>query len=201
MQTLAFFFFIGVTSLIFSRVEHLSYVDGIYFVIVTTLTIGFGDITPQTTISKVLAFPVTIVGIALLALIVRSIVRLLSDRARRRKLAIKKRLKAKLAEKKTTHRGSIWRQWAKRPEGLNALPKLERSLSLQQELIRLRSDDWRRERRANMKSMAIGLVVFLVFWFIGAMIFHLVEVFPRCANVALGIRELFILLLHVLCSG
>jgi len=183
-------------SLIFSRVEHLSYVDGIYFLIVTTLTIGFGDITPHTTIGKVLAFPVTIVGIALLALIVRSIVRLLSDRARRRKLALKKRLKAKLAEKKTTHRGSIWRQWAKRPQG-SALPKLERSLSLQDELIRLRSDDWRRERRANMNSMAIGLVVFLVFWFIGAMIFHLVEVFPQCTNVALGIRERFILLLHV----
>jgi potassium channel subfamily K len=178
MQTLSFFFFLGIVALIFSKIETLSYVGGIYFLIVTTLTIGFGDIVPHTTVVRVLIFPVTVVGIALLALIVKSIVRLLSDRARRRRLALKKRLKAIVAEKERSHPGyaSKLRQWAKRPSEPAVLPKLERTLSLQEELIKLRTSDWERERRANLRNMAICFAVFLVFWFIGAMIFHLVEV-------------------------
>jgi potassium channel subfamily K len=176
VQTLAFFFFLGIVALIVSKAEQVTYVNGIYFVVVTTLTIGFGDITPQTPVIKVLTFPFTLVGITLLALIVRSIVRLLADRARRRKLALKNRLKSKLAEKKRTYAGygSKLRPWAMRPQ--NETPKMEMSLSLQEELIKLRTEDWKRERRANIRSMAIGLSVFFIFWTVGAMIFHFVEV-------------------------
>lgn len=144
--------------------------------VVTTLTIGFGDVTPNTAVMKVFTFPFTIIGITLLALIVTSIVRLLSDRARRRKIALKKRLKQKTKEKQRIHAGygSKMRPWLKHPGGDG--PKLKRSLTLQEELQKLREDDWKRERRANLKSMIIGLTVFLIFWFVGAMIFHFVEV-------------------------
>jgi potassium channel subfamily K, other eukaryote len=139
IQTLIFFLFVGITALAFSQVEKTSYVDGIYYIIVTTLTIGFGDITPQTTIMKVLTFPFLIIGVALLAFIVTSIVRLLEDRDRRRKLELKKQRKRRASE------------------------------SLQEQ-------DRKRERRANLKGMAIGLTIFLFFWFIGALIFNFVEV-------------------------
>src|SRR5579871_2201366 len=99
LQTLAFFVFIGVCALIFSKAESTTYVNGIYFMVVTILTIGFGDITPHTTSMKVLTFPFAVIGITILAIIVTSIVRLLSDRARRRKLQMKKRLKEKTSEK------------------------------------------------------------------------------------------------------
>ena len=177
MQTLVFFLFIGITGLIFCKVEGTTYVDGLYYMVVTTLTIGFGDITPNTAAMKVLTFPFTIIGITLLALIVTSIVRLLSDRARRRKLELKKRLKKKVSEKKRIHAGygSKLTPWAaKTPKGDG--PRLKKSLTLQQELERLREDDWKRERRANIKSMALGFSVFLIFWFIGALIFNFVEV-------------------------
>jgi potassium channel subfamily K len=175
VQTLAFFFFIGIVALIDSQVEGFTYVNGIYFVVVTTLTIGFGDISPQTPVIKVLTFPFTLIGISLLALIVRSIVRLLADRARRRKLALKNRLHTKMEEKKRTYAGygSKLRPWAMRPP---KSPKSEMNLSLQEELVKLRTDDWKRERKANLRSMSIGLAVFFIFWFIGAMIFSFVQV-------------------------
>src|SRR5579862_3223445 len=148
MQTLIFFLFTGIAALIFTKVEGTTYVDGIYYMVVTTLTIGFGDLTPQTAVMKVLTFPFTIIGITLLALIVTSIVRLLSDRARRRKIELKKRLKKKASEKKRIHAGygSKLRPWAKEePRGDG--PRLKRSLTLQEELQKLREDDWKRERR------------------------------------------------------
>jgi len=171
-----FFLFTGICALIFSKVEGTSYVDGIYYMVVTTLTIGFGDLTPQTVALKVLTFPFTIVGIALLALIVTSIVRLLSDRARRRKNELKKRLKQKAKEKKRIHAGygSKLTPWKAKGHGDGL--KLKRSLTLQEELRTLREDDWRRERRANLRSMATGMSVFFIFWFVGAMIFNFVEV-------------------------
>jgi potassium channel subfamily K len=177
MQTLTFFLYTGITALIVCKVEGLTYVNGIYYIVVTTLTIGFGDITPNTAVIKVLTFPFTIIGITLLALIVTSIVRLLSDRARRRKIALKKRLKARAAEKKKIHAGygSRLRPWSRRSRGGGDELKLKRSMTLQEELVKLRQDDWKRERRANLRSMATGFSVFLVFWFIGALIFHFVE--------------------------
>ena len=170
LQTLIFFFFLGISALIFSRAEGLTYVDGIYYTVVTTLTIGFGDITPQTSAMKVFTFPFTIIGITLLAVIVTSIVRLLSDRARRRKLQMKKLLKEKASEKK-------------RKSAQASGQRLKRSLTLQEELHKLSEDDWKRQTRANLRSMAVGLSVFFFFWFIGALIFHCIEVHTTCLYI------------------
>jgi len=169
VQTLIFFFFVGVWALIFSQTESLTYVDGIYFVVVTTLTIGFGDITPHTAAMKVLIFPFTVIGITLLAVIITSIVRLLSDRARRRNLQIKKQLKAKASEKK--------RKAAQKAAQSPERPRLKRSLTLQEELHQLAEEDWRRQSRNNLKSVLIGLAVFFAFWFLGALIFCFIEVY------------------------
>ena len=200
MQTLVFFLFTGIAGLIFCKVERTTYVDGIYYMVVTTLTIGFGDIIPETKTMKVLTFPFTIIGIALLALIVTSIVRLLADRARRRKLELKKRLKKKVSEKKRIHAGygSKLRPWSARPPSGDG-PRLKRSLTLQEELMKLHEDDWKRQRRANLKSMVTGFTVFLIFWFIGALIFHFVEVrihLLKMLTIAMGIRQFSLLLLH-----
>ena len=176
MQTLIFFLFIGIYALIFCKIEGVTYVDGIYYTVVTTLTIGFGDMVPHTAIMKVLTFPFVIIGIALLALIVTSIVRLLADRARRRKLELKKRLKKNISDRKRLHAGYGSRliPWAARGKN-RAGPRLKRSLTLQEEIEKLREDDWKRERRANLKSMVTGFTVFVIFWSIGALIFYFVE--------------------------
>lgn len=163
IQTLSFFIYLGIIALIFCRVERYTYVQSLYFMVVTTLTIGFGDIAPKTTAFKVLTFPFTIIGITLLALIVTSIVQLLADRARRQKAAIKMLQKEKAR--------------AKAAKAAKPSQPLKRTLTLQEELIKLREEEWIRERRANLSRVVVGLLVFLVFWFIGAVIFHLIEVY------------------------
>jgi potassium channel subfamily K, other eukaryote len=200
IQTLMFVFVIGVSGLLFSKIENTTYVDGIYWMVTTTLLIGFGDITPHTAIMKVLAFPLIIIGVVLLAFIVTSIVQIVSDRARRRKLELKQRLKRKLSEQKRLHAIRKFRlnPWRTR-EDIEEL-KLRRSLTLQEELEKLRKDDKRRERRANLRNMAIGFCVFLVFWLVGALIFHLVEVLPFYSEAdppAVGIWQCPLLLLCV----
>ena len=177
MRTLLFFLFTGIAALVFCKVEHVTYVDGIYYIVVNTLLIGFGDVIPKTTTMKVLTFPFIIIGIALLALVVKSIVQVLTDRAQRRKMEQQKRLKKKLSEKKRIHAGygSKIRSWATRSLNGDG-PKLNRNLTLQDELIMLRDDDWKRERRANLKSIFVGFSVFFIFWFVGALIFNFVEV-------------------------
>jgi len=191
VQTLMFFFFIGIAALIFSKAEGYTFITGIYFMIVTTLTIGFGDITPHTTAMKVLVFPFAVLGLSLLAVIVTSIVRLLSDRARRRKLQMAKRLKEQTTEKKRLFGAlpKLSRPNSKAvsintddPDGLKPTLSMKTNMSLQEELYKLREEDWRRERRANIQAMAIGMAIFFVFWFIGALIFHFVEVRPFSLN-------------------
>jgi len=164
-QTLSFFLYLGLIALLFSRIEHYTYVQSIYFMVVTTLTIGFGDIAPKTTAFKVLTFPFTMIGITLLALIVTSIVRLLADRARRRKAAMKMQRKSRKNELQINPR----KKQAKPPP-------LQHTLTLQEQLVKVREEDWIRERRANLRRVVIGLSVFLLFWCIGAVIFHLIEV-------------------------
>lgn len=169
VQILIFFFFIGICALIFSKAEGITYVNGIYYMVVTTLTIGFGDITPHTAVMKVFTFPFAVIGLTLLAVVVTSIVKLLSDRARRRKLAMTKRLKEKSSEKKRILAKS-------KSSSEEKESKMNRNLTLQEELHKLRAEDWKRERRANLRSITIGMSVFFLFWFLGALIFHCVEV-------------------------
>ena len=144
--------------------------------VVTTLTIGFGDIVPHTTIMKVLTFPFAVVGITLLAVIVTSIVRLLSDRARRTKLRMKKELKEEVSKKRRQvgHVSKLnpWNLMTRKEDE----EQIRRNLTLQEELQKLREENWARERRSNIQSMVVGFTFFLLFWFIGAVIFNLVEV-------------------------
>lgn len=189
LQTLIFISVLGIAGFLFSKVEHTSYVDGLYWMVTTTLLIGFGDITPHTVVMRVLAFPLIIICVILLALIVTSIVHILSDRARRRKLEMKQRLKKKLSERNRLHaiKRYSFNPWRKKGD-VDEL-RLRRSPTLQEELEKLRNDEERREMRASLKSVAIGFGVFLLFWFVGALIFHLVEVLTFDRGVELSSRH------------
>jgi voltage-gated potassium channel len=50
-------------TVLFSRFEGLSLFEALYFTIVTVATVGYGDITPTTVASKVLAIVVVLVGV------------------------------------------------------------------------------------------------------------------------------------------
>ena len=76
---------IALQSLVFSRLEHWSYADGIYFSIQTALTIGYGDFTPSTTAGKVLVFPFAILTISQLGNEISLIVDFIRVRSRERR--------------------------------------------------------------------------------------------------------------------
>jgi potassium channel subfamily K len=85
------FVLIGFQALAFSRLEGWKYFDGIYFSTQTTLTVGYGDLVPTTTWSKILCFPFAVLTIAQLANEVSIIIDFLKDRATDRRDKWRKR--------------------------------------------------------------------------------------------------------------
>lgn len=67
-------------ALVFSRIEGWTYLDSVYWADVTLLTIGFGDISPETTLGRALLFPYAITGIICLGLTISSIRTLVLDK-------------------------------------------------------------------------------------------------------------------------
>jgi potassium channel subfamily K len=62
--------YIGLGSLVFSFLivtPHLTFIDSLYFTVCTVTSVGFGDITPTSTASRIFSFPYDIVGLAILA--------------------------------------------------------------------------------------------------------------------------------------
>lgn len=74
---------IALQALVFSRIEHWTYLDGLYFSVVSLLTIGFGDYSPKTTAGRIVLFPFVITGFALLANQISLIVSISSRNTRR----------------------------------------------------------------------------------------------------------------------
>ncbi|KAG9075917.1 hypothetical protein FRC06_009810 [Ceratobasidium sp. 370] len=139
--------------LIFSRIEEWSYLQGIYFTIVTLLTIGFGDFYPTKPSTKVLLFPFALLGITLLAECISMIVSFLKKHQEQHKARAR-------AEREKT-----W-QLSQMTAGE---PSLEREIEF---LSKLHTKHGWREQSAELGSSALG---FLTFWLAGAAIFGAVE--------------------------
>lgn len=63
-------FLILLSGVLFSYVENISISDAIYFIFITALTIGYGDIAPSTSGAKIICVFVGLVGMMLFGLIV-----------------------------------------------------------------------------------------------------------------------------------
>ncbi len=66
---------IAVGVVFYHIVENLSWVDAIYFSVITLMTIGYGDITPQTEIGKIFTTVYVLIGIGILAGIVNYLIK------------------------------------------------------------------------------------------------------------------------------
>lgn len=65
-------FLVGAMAI--SYTEKLSYGDALYFTLVTGLTVGYGDISPQTMIGRVISLSLALVGMMLTGLLVATTV-------------------------------------------------------------------------------------------------------------------------------
>jgi len=66
---------VGIGMVAMRHLEGLSWVDGLYFSVVSLTTVGYGDITPQTAAGKVFVVFYLLVGIAIVAALLNTVLR------------------------------------------------------------------------------------------------------------------------------
>jgi potassium channel subfamily K len=155
LQVTLFMFTIGLAALIFSRTETWTYFNGIYFIVVTALTIGFGDFYPTTTPGRIILFPFDILLICQLAIIVSSIATFFNERT----------------QKVTKEKQRLYEiQHHEEKDKTNPNPDLNDELEFLQDLYR------EVQRKHQMHEILISTIVFLCFWLIGAVAFWQIEV-------------------------
>ncbi|KAF8594433.1 voltage-gated potassium channel [Ceratobasidium sp. AG-I] len=144
---------IAFTALIYSKIEGWTYLQGIYFTTVTVLTIGFGDFYPTKPSTKVLLFPLGLLGITLLASSISMIVSFFNKHQREHKA------RARAEREKAWHMSQM----------SSSEPSLEREVEFLSQL----------HERQGWRDQAVDLIRsitgFLAFWFVGAAIFGAVE--------------------------
>ena len=183
LQTLAFLIYLLLGAFIFSTIEDWKYLDGVYWADSTLFTVGYGDISPQTTLGRALLLPYALVGITSLGLVIGSIRSLMLDRGKRR-------LEVRMLEKK---RKQLLRRITKKGEdgilepiptsGVVDAPSQKRpSTSPQTELERRRTEfalmrkiQNKASVRRRWSAMAISTSTWLILWLVGAKIFQTCE--------------------------
>jgi len=129
--------------------------QGIYFSIVTFLTVGFGDFFPTRTVTRIVLFPFALAGIAQLGSLIGMIVSFFSNR-----------IEAQAAERKV--RFEREREEAARMSVREFDFDAEMRFLYQ---LHQTEDRWRLAR-----DLSYNLSGFLFFWVIGALIFSQIEV-------------------------
>jgi len=160
LNTVLFLSIVFLGALVFSHIEGWAYLDAVYWADVTLLTIGFGDISPKTTLGRALLLPYTVLGIVCLAITLASIRRLVLDRG---ELALRKRRLRKMREKFL------------RESNNNATFSLGDHHSLYTVFVKAREIQSRACRRRRWTAFVLSSTAWLVLLFGGAAIFMACE--------------------------
>ncbi len=139
----------------FSQLLHLSYGNGMYYCTTSLLTIGLGDITPFTNVTKGLSLVYSLSGVIILGLIIAMI----------RGVIVSSSAPIHLWNKVESERKKFYKRLLK--EG--------RSLTSEESFELIRSIRRRAKNRGNHTSTIITIIVFVAFWLIGALVFHFAE--------------------------
>lgn len=67
-------FFIAFGTVFYHFVEHLKWLDSLYFTVVTLATVGYGDITPKTDAGKLFTIFYIIIGITIFLALARVVI-------------------------------------------------------------------------------------------------------------------------------
>jgi len=67
-------FFIALGTVFYHYIEHLTWLDSLYFTVVTLATVGYGDIVPKTDLGKLFTIFYIIIGITIFVALARVVV-------------------------------------------------------------------------------------------------------------------------------
>ncbi|KAK9328997.1 hypothetical protein V1520DRAFT_344551 [Lipomyces starkeyi] len=140
---------------VFARIQGYTYGDAIYYCDVTILTIGLGDLHPTRDLSRAIVLPYGLVGILILGLVVanfRSLV--ISSSRKMRSLSQVDQLRLRNLKRQDTE-------------------ELDRSDEASFNLMRKIHHS--AKKRVMRTVLAVSVVLFSIFWLIGALIFSRLE--------------------------
>ena len=171
LQTISFMVYLLLGALVYSYVEHWSFLDAVFWADFTLLTVGIGDnFTPSTHTGRALLFPYAIGGIVMLGLAIGSIRSLVLERG-------KEKIQARMTEKKReqalksidVEQQTIRIDWF-RVLTFSKKGKTESELR-EQEFQVMRKIQRSAESRRRWLSLAVSLTAAFTLWFIGAVVF------------------------------
>jgi len=186
LQTISFLVYLLVGALIYSHVEKWKFLDAVYFMDFTLLTVGIGDYSPATHLGRSLLFPIAVGGIITIGLVVSSIRSLVLDRGAE-KLSARMTEKTRVRVVKQVSSVETQKKLAIKPifhldadtaKDLTMDPLDDEVRELERrktefEAMRSVQDMAARERRYI--ALAASSLMFAILWFVGAFVFFKAE--------------------------
>lgn len=151
---LAFWLVIG-ALVVKHLVDGISYGAGLYFCMVSVLTIGLGDILPTKNGARAFILIFSLVGVILLGLVISMIRQVLHN---------------------TQQPVFLWhRMEVERKKVLKVIKKRGYTLTNEEAFKIMRKIDHKLKAEKEMYGLLVSLLIFCVFWLVGAVVFHYVE--------------------------
>ncbi|CAN6618496.1 outward-rectifier potassium channel Tok1p [Trichomonascus vanleenenianus] len=163
IQNVLLMVWIGGGGAVFGDLLAISYADGIYFCVVTILTIGLGDLVAHNDLGRALVLPYAFIGVIMLGLIIATIRQIVLEAGGQ---TIKLHRAEKRRHNKLKQAGDMIR------DGTQVDPEAELEEKAFQEMRNVHEHAVRSHRRFNAIVSVIFFVSFLLF---GAMVFSLTE--------------------------
>uniref|UniRef100_A0A060T9Z3 ARAD1D15488p n=1 Tax=Blastobotrys adeninivorans TaxID=409370 RepID=A0A060T9Z3_BLAAD len=164
VQNVVLLVWIAAGGAVFAKLNHITYADGVYYCVVTVLTIGLGDILPPDTLARALCLPFAFIGVIMLGLIVATI----------RSVVLEAGSEMLLFHRNEKMRNSVWEQLNMNyaPETFRPSIAGGRGSSSFGTMRRI----WDKSRsQARLRSVLSTLTAFLIFLLLGAMVFYFSE--------------------------
>ncbi|RFU72428.1 hypothetical protein TARUN_9824 [Trichoderma arundinaceum] len=176
LQTISLLLYLHVGAVVFCNIEGWGFLDTVYWADVTLFTVGFGDFTPTTNLGRALMIPYAIIGIISLGLVIGSVRTLTLDGGKRKVLARMEEKKRRRTVRSITRRGNdeILEPIQEEPD----FPRTPTDKSITSEYERrkaefalMRKIQAKTSTRRKWMAMGISVLVWLVFWMVGAVVF------------------------------
>lgn len=82
---LAGLFILTIGTFFYHNIEGMAYLDALYFSVITLATVGYGDVTPQTTIGKLFTIVYVLIGVGILTAMIANFNRALIEYHQKKK--------------------------------------------------------------------------------------------------------------------